>query len=183
MYIINCSPTTSCQRISTQVYTTWNFWRPTSVPVYSRAGLSNAQMLKNQRVQKWERGVEVKGGEKKEMRGRGSKSGYRRITEGLQNKAWIIFLEPLTSCTWTCFICFHKNIIRLLIGKLQIFPRSWWAEMFRNIIFVISAIIFDVTSVQFMQISYSNLCTASNVPACNHVSHLSQPEPEHTYHR
>lgn len=62
--------------------------------------------------------------------------------------------------------------------KFSIFPRSWWAEMFRNIIFIISAIIFDVTSLQFMQISYSNLCTASNVPACNRVSHLSQPEPD-----
>lgn len=50
--------------------------------------------------------------------------------------------------------------------------------MFTKIIFIISSIIFDVTSVQFMQVSYSNLCTASNVPACNRASHLSQPESD-----
>lgn len=62
-----------------------------------------------------------KGEKKKKCGGEEVRVVYRRVTEGLQNKAWIISLEPLTLCTWTCFICFHKNIIRLLIGKLQIF--------------------------------------------------------------
>lgn len=122
------------------------------------------------------------GGENKKQR-RGSKNRSRRVTERLQSKAWIISLEPLTSHSYTSFICFHKNIIRLLIVKLPFFhfPTLMVCWKVQKHYFPNLCNDFEVTSVQLMQIIYSNLCTYSTYGLVTVHLSLSQPEPEHTY--